>query len=67
MMTDFFQAEPVILLFNINRLTALTEHLAVKNADHRVLDTFLVGCHHRIAHAALVEWLVRNQKFQREG
>ncbi|KAB2921645.1 MAG: helix-turn-helix domain-containing protein [Candidatus Contendobacter sp.] len=45
----------------------LAEHPAVQNPDPRALDSFLVGCHRRISHAALVEWLVRNQKFQREG
>ena len=51
----------------LRQFCELAEHPAVKNADPRALDSFLVGCHHRIAHAALVEWLVRNQKFQREG
>ena len=51
----------------LRQFCELAEHPAVKNADPRALDAFLVGCHHRIAHAALVEWLVRNQKFQREG
>ena len=51
----------------LRQFCELSEHPAVKNADPRALDSFLVGCHHRIAHAALVEWLVRNQKFQREG
>lgn len=45
----------------------LAEHPAVQNPDPRALESFLVGCHHRIRHAALVEWLVRNQTFQREG
>ena len=51
----------------LRQFCELSEHPAVKNADPRALDSFLVGCHHRISHAALVEWLVRNQKFQREG
>ena len=51
----------------LRQFCELSEHPAVKNADPRALNSFLVGCHHRIAHAALVEWLVRNQKFQREG
>ena len=51
----------------LRQFCELAEHPAVKNADPRALDAFLVGCHHRIAHAALVDWLVRNQKFQREG
>ena len=51
----------------LRQFCELAEHPAVKNADPRALDSFLVGCHHRISHAALVEWLVRNQKFQREG
>ena len=51
----------------LRQFCELSEHPAVKNADPRALDSFLVGCHHRISHAALVEWLVKNQKFQREG
>ena len=51
----------------LRQFCELSEHPAVKTADPRALDSFLVGCHHRIAHAALVDWLVRNQKFQREG
>ena len=51
----------------LRQFCELAEHPAVKTADPRALDSFLVGCHHRIAHAAPVEWLVRNQKFQREG
>ncbi|WP_034430106.1 hypothetical protein [Candidatus Contendibacter odensensis] len=51
----------------LRQFCELAEHPAVKNADPRDLDAFLVGCHHRISHPALVEWLVRNQKFQREG
>ena len=31
------------------------------------LESFLVGCHHRISHAALVAWLERNQKYQRDS
>ena len=50
----------------LRQFCELAEHPAVRT-DARALDSFLVGCHHRIAHAALVEWLVRNQKFQREG
>ena len=26
----------------------------------------LVGCHHRIPHEALVEWLGRNQQYEQE-
>ena len=51
----------------LRQFCELAEHPAVKNADPRALDSFLVGCHHRILHPALVEWLARNQTFQREG
>ncbi len=51
----------------LRQFCELAEHPAVKNPDPRALDSFLVGCHHRISHAALVEWLARNQTFQREG
>lgn len=44
----------------------LAEHPAVPNPDPRALDSFLVGCHHRISRAALVDWLARNQAFQRD-
>lgn len=43
------------------------EHPAVSPRDPRVLDSFLVGCHHRIAHAALVERLARKQTFSGRG
>ncbi|MBK8752343.1 MAG: helix-turn-helix domain-containing protein [Candidatus Competibacteraceae bacterium] len=51
----------------LRQFCELSEHPAVIQREPRALDSFLVGCHHRIAHAALVEWLARNQKFQREG
>lgn len=51
----------------LRQFCEMAEHPAVKNPDPRALDSFLVGCHHRISHAALVEWLARNQTFQREG
>ncbi|MFZ1642578.1 MAG: hypothetical protein WAV07_14335 [Candidatus Contendobacter sp.] len=51
----------------LRQFCELAEHPAVSNPDPRALESFLVGCHHRIAHAALVEWLIRNQTFQREG
>jgi len=41
----------------------LAEHPAVKHPDPRALESFLAGCHRRISHAALVEWLVRDQLF----
>lgn len=49
----------------LRQFCEMAEHPAVKNPDPRALDSFLVGCHHRIAHTALVEWLARNQAFQR--
>ena len=51
----------------LRQFCELAEHPAVPNRDPRALESFLVGCHHRISHAALVEWLMRNQKFQRDG
>ncbi len=41
----------------------LNQNTSMKKVAPCALDSFLVGHHHRIAHAALVEWLVRNQKF----
>ena len=51
----------------LRQFCELAEHPAVLNPDPRALASFLVGCHHRISHAALVDWLMRNQKFEREG
>ena len=51
----------------LRQFCELAEHPAVPNHDPRALESFLVGCHHRISHAALVDWLMRNQKFEREG
>ena len=50
----------------VRQFCALAEHPAVKQPDPRALDSFLVGGHHRIRHAALVDWLMRNQSFQRD-
>ena len=51
----------------LRQFCELAEHPAVPRRDPRALESFLVGCHHRISHAALVEWLARNQTFQREN
>ena len=51
----------------LRQLCALAEHPAVQNPDPRALDSFLVGCHRRVSHPALVDWLMRNQTFQRDG
>ena len=51
----------------LRQLCTLAEHPAVRNPNPRALESFLVGCHHRIRHAALLSWLVRNQTFQRES
>ncbi|MCB1918643.1 MAG: helix-turn-helix domain-containing protein [Candidatus Competibacteraceae bacterium] len=51
----------------LRQFCELAEHPAVRNPDPRALQSFKVGCHHRIAHAALVEWLARNQTFQRDA
>ncbi len=48
-------------------LCAMGEHPAVRGADPRGLAAFLVGCHHRITHEALVDWLGRNQQYERES
>ena len=49
------------------QLCALREHPAVGHPNPRGLGSFLVGCHHRIPHEALVEWLGRNQQYERES
>ena len=36
-------------------------------AEPRALESFKVGCHHRITRRALVEWLARNRNEQRAG
>lgn len=46
-------------------LCALAEHPTAGRADPRALDSFRVGNHHRITHTALVDWLARNQTYQR--
>lgn len=51
----------------LRQFCELAEHPAVKNPDPRALESFLVGCHHRITKAALVDWLARNQTFQRDA
>ena len=51
----------------LRQLCTLAEHPRVRNPNPRALDSFLVGCHHRIRHTALLDWLVRNQTFQRES
>lgn len=51
----------------IRQLCELAEHPAVAHPDPRALESFKIGCHHRIVKAALVDWLMRNQTFQREG
>ena len=51
----------------LRQFCELAEHPAVGHPDPRALESFLVGCHHRISHAALVDWLMRNQTFQRDG
>ena len=49
------------------QLCALRGHPAVGQPNPRGLGSFLVGCHHRIPHEALVEWLGRNQHYERES
>ena len=51
----------------LRQFCELAEHPDNPCRDPRALESFLVGgCHHRIAHDALVEWLARNQRHQRE-
>ena len=62
----------VCQLLRISRSTLLAlcdlaEHPAARPANLRALESFLIGCHHRISHASLVVWLERNQKFQRDS
>ena len=61
----------VCRLLRISRTTllslcALAEHPEARRTDPRGLASFLVGCHHRITHTALVDWLARNQRNQQE-
>ena len=51
----------------LRQFCELAEHPTVPLRDPRALESFLVGYHHRISHAALVDWLARNQKYQRDG
>ena len=50
----------------LRQFCELAEHPDNSCRDPRALESFLVGCHHRIAHDALVEWLARNQTCSRE-
>ena len=43
----------------------LAAYPGAERDDSRALESFKVGCHHRITRAALVEWLARNQNEQR--
>ena len=45
----------------------LAAYPGAERDDSRALESFKVGCHHGIARAALVDWLVRNQNEQRAG
>lgn len=49
----------------LRQFCELAEHPAVRNRHPSALASFKVGCHHRVSRAALVEWLARNQTFQR--
>ena len=49
------------------KLCGLREHPAAGLTNARGLGSFLVGCHHRRPHEALVEWLGRNQHYERES
>ena len=51
----------------LRELCSLAEHPAVKNANPKALDSFLVGCHHRITRTALIDWLMKNQAWQRNA
>ena len=50
----------------LRQFCELAEHPDNPCRDPRAFESFLVGCHHRIAHHALVEWLARNQTCSRE-
>ena len=46
------------------KLFELAEHPTLNQSPH-ALQSFRIGCHHRIAHQELADWLVRNREFQR--
>ena len=61
----------VCRLLRISRTTllnlcGLADHPDTTNKDPRGLPSFKVGSTHRITHDALVEWLNRNQSYERE-
>ncbi len=58
---------PQISPTTLRQFRALAEHPDVSPRDSHALDFFLVGCHHRIAHAALVERLAWKQTFSGRG
>lgn len=68
-MADVLHAEgiPPRAVYRPGEVCQLAEHPEVSGTDPRALASFLIGSHHRVSHVALVEWLERNQKFQREG
>lgn len=51
----------------LRQFCALAEHPSVRERDPRALDSFRVGCHHRIRHDALIDWLQRNRTANRSG
>lgn len=48
-------------------LCALAEHPDARRDNPRALASFLIGCHHRIPHPALANWLEKNQSYQRDN
>ncbi|MFO7640142.1 MAG: hypothetical protein R6X17_02430 [Candidatus Competibacteraceae bacterium] len=54
-------ALPIIALY------ALAAYPGAERDDPRALESFKVGCHHRITRRALVEWLARNRNARRGG
>ena len=45
----------------------LAAYPGAERDDSRALESFKVGCHHRITRRALVEWLARNRNARRAG
>lgn len=45
----------------------LAEHPQVRKSDPRAIQSFKTGSHRRISHSAIIDWLIRNQTFQREN
>ena len=58
-----------LLRISPTTLRQFCERAEPSGSDHhdpRALESFLVGSHHRIRHRALVDWLTRNRKTERD-